>query len=73
MLIVSAMPKHPVIPAEPMSVGDAAALIGVHVDTLKRWEKSGRISSFRTPSGHRRYARADVEALLTAEPSEASA
>jgi excisionase family DNA binding protein len=60
------MPKHPVLPAEPLSVGEAAALVGVHVDTIKRWEKAGRIASSRPPSGHRRYAKADVEKLLTA-------
>lgn len=56
-----------------MSVGEAAALVGVHVDTLKRWEKAGRISSFRTPLGHRRYNRADVEALLTSSSDTAEA
>jgi DNA-binding transcriptional MerR regulator len=44
----------------------AAALIGVSRDTLKRYEdRDGLISSVRTPSGHRRYRRSEVEALIT--------
>ncbi|WP_182357739.1 MerR family transcriptional regulator [Tomitella gaofuii] len=42
----------------------AARIAGVSVDTIKRWEKAGRISSIRTPTNHRRYRRADVEALI---------
>ena len=63
------MPKHPASNAELLSVGESAALIGVHVDTLKRWEQDGRITALRTPSGHRRFRRSDVEALLTSEAS----
>lgn len=63
------MSKHPASDAELLSVGEAALLAGVHVDTIKRWEKAGRISSLRTPNGHRRYRRGDVEALLTTEAS----
>lgn len=64
--------KHPANPDELLASGDAASLIGVHRDTIKRWEKLGRITSLRTPDGHRRYRRGDVEALLTG-PVEASA
>ena len=61
------MPKHPASAADLLSVGQAAAVAGVHVDTIKRWEKAGRIAALRTPVGHRRYRRSDVEALLTTE------
>lgn len=54
-----------------LNIGDAARLIGVHPDTLRRYEAAGRISAQRTPSGHRRFRRADVEALLRSpEPAE---
>lgn len=43
----------------------AARLIGVSRQTLYRYEDQGFITSFRTPSGHRRYVRSEVEALLT--------
>ncbi len=58
--------KHAVPQGDHLTVGESAQLIGVSVDTLKRWEKAGRITSLRTPTGHRRFRRSDVEALLTA-------
>ncbi|MCG7596302.1 helix-turn-helix domain-containing protein [Mycobacterium sp. PSTR-4-N] len=59
--------KHPAIPDELLPPAQSAQLIGVSVDTLKRWEKSGRITAVRTPTGHRRFWRSDVLALLTGE------
>ena len=50
---------------ELLPIRDAAAKVGVHPQTLRRWEAEGRISSLRTPSGQRRYRREDVEKLLT--------
>jgi len=38
-----------------MGIGKAAKELGVSRDTLRRWEKSGKISVERTPKGHRRY------------------
>jgi excisionase family DNA binding protein len=61
--------KHASPSEEHLPVSAAAALIGISADTLRRWEKAGRISSFRTPTGHRRFSRADVLALLTVEAS----
>lgn len=52
-----------------MSVGEAASALGVHTDTIKRWTREGKIEALRTPAGHRRYRRSDVEALLTTEAS----
>lgn len=51
--------------AEWLSTTAAARMIGVHRDTLKRYEdRDGLIRSARTPHGQRRYLRADVQALL---------
>jgi putative resolvase len=47
-----------------LSIGQAASLIGVHVDTLKRWEKDGHLIPGRTPTNRRRYRRADVLAAI---------
>lgn len=49
---------------ELLSIGEAASRIGISRDTLRRWENDGRISSLRTPTNHRRYRSADVDALL---------
>ena len=48
-----------------LSTQEAADAAGVSKRTLYRYEKAGRIGSLRTPGGHRRWRREDVEALLT--------
>jgi excisionase family DNA binding protein len=52
---------------EYLAIGEAAALIGVSVDTLRRWAAAGRIKAVRTPTRQRRFKRSDVEALLREE------
>lgn len=46
-----------------IGIGEASERLGVHPDTLRRWEDAGRISSTRTPGNQRRYLVTDVEAL----------
>ena len=43
-----------------VSLGGACALLGVNESTLRNWADSGRIRSFRTVGGHRRFAREDL-------------
>jgi molybdopterin-binding protein len=38
---------------EEIRIGAAASILGVSVDTLRRWEKEGRISFGRTSGGQR--------------------
>lgn len=48
-----------------ISVAQAAALLGVHPNTVRAWTESGRLAAWRiNPRGDRRYRRADVERLL---------
>jgi putative resolvase len=42
---------------------EAATLAGISVRTLYRYEERGFITSIRSEGGHRRFRRADVEAL----------
>lgn len=51
-----------------LRLGDAARLLGVDPDTLRRWADSGKVEVFRTPGGHRRFPRAAIEALIPAPP-----
>lgn len=46
-----------------LAVSQAAVQLGVHVDTLRRWAKAGKVSCFRTPSGHRRFLQTDIDAI----------
>src|SRR2546423_14132076 len=41
-------------------IGEAAELLGVSVDTLRRWTASGRLSVRRSAGGQRLVALADV-------------
>ena len=44
-----------------IAIGEASAILGVSVGTLRRWEREKRFeSSFRTEGGHRRYDLAKV-------------
>ena len=38
-----------------VNIGTAAKHLGVSQETLRRWEKSGKITVERTPKGHRRF------------------
>jgi excisionase family DNA binding protein len=38
-----------------ISIGKAANILGVSKETLRRWEKLGKIKVIRTPQNHRRY------------------
>ena len=50
---------------KPLSIGEAAKKLRVSVATLRRWEKSGRISATRMASGHRRYTTADLDQIIS--------
>lgn len=48
-----------------LTPAQAAEYLGVHVRTLRRYIRDGRLQrSAILPSGHARYSRADLEALL---------
>ena len=50
-----------------MTPGELAELFKVDVKTVARWVASGRIKSIKTPGGHNRFRRAEVEAMLRGE------
>jgi excisionase family DNA binding protein len=45
-----------------MQVRQAARALGVHENTLRRWEEAGYIRALRLPSGVRRFREEDVVA-----------
>jgi excisionase family DNA binding protein len=47
-----------------LGIGDAAKYLGVSIDTIRRWEKKGRIESFRSPGGHRYFQKAELDTLF---------
>lgn len=46
-----------------LTIGKASRILGVSTGTLRRWELSGQIEPIRTPAGHRRYSRAQIDSI----------
>ncbi|MCW3033150.1 MAG: binding domain protein excisionase family [Solirubrobacterales bacterium] len=51
-----------------MSLGEAAKALGVSVDTLRRWDRDGKIETRRDAQNRRRVAAAEVERLTERPP-----
>jgi molybdopterin-binding protein len=54
------MPRH-------LSLGEAAVALGVSVDTLRRWDRAGRIHTERDKRNHRLVPVAEIERLSAHE------
>jgi molybdopterin-binding protein len=48
---------------EGLPLGDAARAIGVSVDTLRRWERAGKLRTSRDAANRRRVSRREIERL----------
>ena len=48
-----------------LRIGEAAHLIGVSTKTIRRWDKAGKISCFRTIGNHRRIKFIEVQRITT--------
>ena len=46
-----------------MTIREYASIFGVTTDTVRKWERSGKITPRRTGGGHRRYTEDDVKAI----------
>lgn len=51
-------------PTGHVRIGQAAELLGVGVDTLRRWETDGRLKTIRSAGGQRTVPIAEVSRLL---------
>ena len=49
-----------------LPIGEAARSLGVSLDTIRRWEREGKIVGIRTPGGQRRFPRSEIDRLLGA-------
>ena len=59
-----------------LSLSDAAALLGVHTSTVRKWSNEGKLPVHLTSGGHRRYLLSEIElwqkSRLNAEAVDAS-
>jgi excisionase family DNA binding protein len=64
----------PDVPDEPydLSVGDVAAQLSIHEDTVRRWAAKGALRSWVTPGGRRRFRQSDVDALTPDDSDRAA-
>lgn len=58
------MPDSEPRPERLLPIGEAAHLAGVSVETMRRYEREGKIKPLRTAGGQRRFRRSEVQALL---------
>ena len=52
-----------------LTPAEVATMFRVDPKTVTRWAAAGRISSIRTPGGHRRFRESEVRALLEGGPT----
>jgi excisionase family DNA binding protein len=50
-----------------LTPAEVALLFRVNPKTVTRWARAGKISAIRTLGGHRRFRRAEIEAVLQSE------
>jgi excisionase family DNA binding protein len=53
-----------------LSIAEASEYLGVCQDTLRKWERAGKITAHRTEGGHRRYAKEDLVKFKKTDPSD---
>lgn len=46
-----------------LTLPETAAALGVHFHTVYEWARVGKLAALRTPGGHRRYLREQVQAI----------
>jgi excisionase family DNA binding protein len=54
---------------EVFTPGMVAELFKVDAKTVSRWAHSGKLPSFKTPGGHHRFKKKDVDKFLDTERS----
>jgi excisionase family DNA binding protein len=52
-----------------LTAAEIAKELRVHVATVSRWARAGRLPAITLPGGQRRYRRKDVDALSAGLPS----
>jgi excisionase family DNA binding protein len=51
-----------------LTAKEAAELLSVHEDTLRRWADEGKVPFWVTPGGQRRFRPEDIEAMRQPVP-----
>ena len=66
MVEIQAAERRTVEKSQWLSLRAACRLLDVSDTTLRQWADSGYVRVYRTPGGHRRFLRDDIEAFANA-------
>jgi excisionase family DNA binding protein len=55
---------------ELMTPSEVAAILRVDAKTVTRWAERGLVRSIKTPGGHNRFYRTDIDAIVNGETGE---
>ena len=47
-----------------LSIGKASEYLGISIDTLRRWEKKGKLVTLRSPGEHRYFSKDNLDAVF---------
>jgi len=51
-----------------LTTGEVSQLLGVHINTVRRWSRTGRLPAYRISTrGDRRFRREDIDSFLKRE------
>ncbi len=53
-----------------LSIGKASHYLGISRDTLRRWEKKGKITALRSPTNRRYYTKEQLDKLINKPSSK---
>jgi len=51
-----------------VSIGRAAEVLGVSINTIRRWDDDGKIKSYRSAGGHRQFSFSELQAFKASQP-----
>lgn len=49
--------------AERLTIGKASKYLGVSIDSLRRWDSKGIVTSHKSPGGHRYFKRSELDQI----------
>jgi molybdopterin-binding protein len=55
------------VPKQTFTIGEAARALGVSIDTIRRWDREGRIETQRDAANHRIVDASEIERLRGAD------
>ena len=55
------------VPKQKYTIGEAARALGVSIDTIRRWDREGRIETSRDAANHRVVSAGEIERLRGAD------